>query len=432
MINRYKVDEIESIWNDQSKFETWLEIEKQVIGFLYHFKKIDENTYNTLMNQMSFRLEDIYNIEKETKHDVIAFLRAISLNIEDDNAKKWIHYGLTSTDVVDTANAVMLKKTNDIIFDALKKLFAALKKKAYAYKNVVQIGRTHGIHAEPVSFGLKFAIWCDELNRNFERFKLARKEIESGKISGATGTFANTGLKLQDYVCKKLKINSSNSSTQVLQRDNHAFYFMVLSTIATTIEKIAMELRHLSRTEVNEAYEKFDINQKGSSAMPHKKNPIGLENVCGLARMVKAYGQVTLENNTLWHERDISHSSNERIIFLDATSLLVYITRRLTKIINELVVNKNSIKQNLNKTNGLIFSQSVLLAILESNSFSREYVYDKIQAITLDCYKNNKSFLDEIKKSEFVDCLNKKQLDEIFDEKRHIKYINDIYKRIFK
>lgn len=431
MIKRYSVKEIETIWSDQNKFDTWLEIEKQLIVYLYSIKKIDENTYLNLVNNMSFDLEKIYELEETTKHDVIAFLRAISLNIEDKNLKKWIHYGLTSTDVVDTANAVLIKQTNDIILSSLKNLYKELKKTAYKYKSVVQIGRTHGIHGEPTSFGYKFAIWCDEMNRNFERFNLARKNIETGKISGAVGTFANTGIKMQDFICKKLKINSSNCSTQVLQRDNHAFYFSVLATIASTLEKIALELRHLARTEVNEINEAFSFGQKGSSAMPHKKNPIGLENICGLTRMIKAYASVPFENNSLWHERDISHSSNERILFLDATTLLVYTTNMLTNIIKNLVVNKDVIKLNLNLTNGLIFSQSVLLSILENKCLSREYVYDEVQKIALECYKNKKSFLQELKNSDLYQYIDKEKIDEIFDLKRHLKYMDDIYKRIF-
>lgn len=431
MIKRYAVKEIETIWSDQNKFDTWLLIEKEIINYLFKSKKIDESTHDELISKMHYKIEDIYEIEKETKHDVIAFLRAISLNIENDDTKKWIHYGCTSTDIVDTANAVMLKQTNNIIKEELKELFVAMKKKAYKYKKLIQIGRTHGIHAEPVSFGLKFAIWCDELKRDMKRFELSSFEVESGKISGATGTFANTGIKLQDYVCKKLKINSSNCSTQVLSRDNHIFYFSTLALIASLIEKIATELRHLARTEVNEVNEFFSENQKGSSAMPHKKNPIGLENVCGLARLIKAYAQVTYENNILWHERDISHSSNERIIFLDATSLVVYSLRRLTSIIENLKVNNDAIKNNLLKTNGLIFSQSVLLKVLENKSISREKAYDTIQAITLDCYKNKKDFLEEIKKSELIQYLDNIELEEIFDLKRHLKYIDEIYKRIF-
>lgn len=432
MIQRYKIDEIDYIFSDENKFNTWLLIEKEVINFLYSSKKIDEHTKNQLLSKMKFNINDIYDLEKDTKHDVIAFLRAISLNIKDDNLKKWIHYGLTSTDVVDTANAYMLKQANEIILNDLKKLFSTLKKKAIKYKKTIQIGRTHGVHAEPVSFGLKFAIWCDELNRNLERFNLARKNIETGKIGGATGTYANTGLKLQNYVCKKLKINSAKTTTQVLQRDNHIFYFSVIATIASTIEKISFQLRHLSRTEINEVSEAFSDKQKGSSAMPHKKNPIGLENICGLTRMIKAYCIVPFENNNLWDERDISHSSNERIIFLDALSLLVYVIRRLTSIIDNLVVNNKNIEKNLNLTKGLIFSQSVLLKILENKSVSREYAYDLIQKIANDCYDKDKDFYKEIKNSDLMNYLDQDELNEIFDLKRHIKYIEEIYKKVFE
>ncbi|BAC44372.1 adenylosuccinate lyase [Malacoplasma penetrans] len=432
MIKRYEVPIISKIWSDENKFNTWLKIEKCVINYFYVSKKIDEQTFNLLNEKMSFDLNEIYEIEKNTKHDVIAFLRAISLNIKEDSVKKWIHYGLTSTDVVDTANAVMLKETNLLIIEAIKNLMKELKKKAFKYKDLVQIGRTHGIHGEPTSFGYKFAIWYDELNRNLERLNLARKEVEVGKISGAVGTFANTGLKLQDYVCKKLKINSSNASTQIIQRDNHAFYFATLAVIASTVEKIATELRHLSRTEVSEVSEFFDINQKGSSAMPHKKNPISLENICGLSRMIKAYSNVALENNDLWHERDISHSSNERIMFLDATTLTYYVIERLTKVIANLNVYVKNIQKNLKLTNGLIYSQALLLKLLENENLSREFVYDEIQKIALLCFNNNLDFKSEILKSKLADGLTEKDINFIFDEKHHLKYINDIYKRIFR
>lgn len=431
MIKRYEVPKISQIWSDENKFNTWLKIEKCVVEYFYVHKKIDKQTFDLLNENMIFDLEKIYEIEKETKHDVIAFLRAISLNIQESHAKKWIHYGLTSTDIVDTANAVMLKETNLLIVQSIKDLMKELKKKAFKYKKVVQIGRTHGIHGEPTSFGYKFALWYDEFNRNLTRFELARKEVEVGKISGAVGTFANTGIKLQDFVCRKLKINSSNGSTQIIQRDNHAFYFSALAVIASTIEKISIELRHLSRTEVGEVSEFFDFNQKGSSAMPHKKNPISLENICGLSRMIKSYSNVALENNNLWHERDISHSSNERIMFLDATTLMYYVLTRLKNVIANLNVYKKNIERNLKLTNGLIYSQALLLKLLESENFSREFVYDEIQKIAMFCFNNNLNFKEEILKSELSQALSEKDINYIFDEKHHLKYIDDVYKRIF-
>lgn len=432
MIKRYEIKEVSEIWSDINKFNTWLDIEKKVIEFFFNTKKIDSNTFELLNKNMFFDINEIYELEKETKHDVIAFLRVISKNIDNPKIKKWIHYGLTSTDIVDTANAVMLKQSNDLIFNEIKDFMKVLKTKALKYKNLIQIGRTHGIHAEPTSFGYKFALWYDEFNRHLARFKLARFDVESGKISGAVGTFANTGIKLQDYVCKKLKINSSNASTQVIQRDNHAFYFSVLSLMATTIEKIAIELRHLSRTEVGEVSEFFDVNQKGSSAMPHKKNPISFENISGLARLIKGYASVTLENNSLWHERDISHSSNERVIFLDAITLIIYVIRRLKNCISSLNVYKDRIEKNLKLTNGLIYSQSLLLKLLEKENLSREFAYDEIQKITLKCYNQNLNFLDEIKKSQLSGFLSQQDFNDVFDDKNHLKYIDDVYKRIFK
>lgn len=429
MIKRYEIESISNIWSDENKFLTWLEVEKAVLLFFYKTKKISIEEYNDLLNQMKFDIEDIKNLEKETNHDVVAFTRAISLNVKTP-AKKWIHFGLTSTDIVDTANAILIKKTNDIIYQYLHELSLVLKRFAFKYKKTYQIGRTHGIHAEITTFGFKFALWFDELNRNLKRFALAREQIEVGKISGAVGTFANTGTKMQDFVCKVLKIKSSNISTQVIQRDNHAFYFATLALIGATIEKIASELRHLSRTEISEVTEGFSANQKGSSAMPHKKNPISLENVCGLSRLLKGYMITSFENVPLWDERDISHSSNERVLFLDATTIIAYISKKLSNIIANLNVNNKRMLDNIKSTRGIIFSQQVLLELIKNNNYSREKIYDEIQKLAYQSINENSDFLELLKNSLPKD-FEINNLDKIFDFNYHLKYIDEIYKRVF-
>ena len=320
MINRYSRPVMAKIWTDQNKFESYLKVEILACEAFSKLGVVPESDLEKIKKNASFDLKRIYEIEEVTRHDVVAFTRAVSETLGEE--KKWIHYGLTSTDVVDTANGYLLKQANEILRDDLVRFMEVLKKKALLYKNTPCIGRTHGIHADITTFGLKWALWYEDMKRNLERFDNAAKIIECGKISGAVGNFANAPIFIQDYVCEQLGIQSAAISTQTLQRDRHAQYMSTLALIGTTMEKIATEIRHLQRSEVHEAEEPFKKGQKGSSAMPHKRNPITSENICGCARVLRGYMVTSYENVALWHERDISHSSTERIILPDATILL--------------------------------------------------------------------------------------------------------------
>lgn len=432
MINRYKNKEIDYIFSDENKFNNWLKIELLVLEYYQKSGLISKDELASIKESISIDVEEIYQIEKITKHDVIAFVEHISSQV-NDSSKKWIHYGLTSTDVVDTGNAVAIKQLNKLILDRLNKLMITVKKLALRYKKTVEIGRTHGVHAEITTFGLKAAIWYDELNRHKERLISAFKEIEVGKISGAVGTHANTGIKLQDYVCKKLKIGSAKISTQIISRDIHANYFSTLNLLGLSINKIASELRHLARTEIFEVSEFFDKNQKGSSAMPHKKNPITLENICGLSRLLSGYSLTINENVPLWNERDISHSSNERVVFLDATTIVVNILEKLTKTLSNLIVNKKRMLENVKMTKDVIFSQTLLLNLIKSNDLSRKENYEKVQTLAFKAFNENRSFKEVVLEDEEINnYLSEKEINNIFDYNYHLKYVDKIFDKVFK
>lgn len=432
MINRYEVKEISKIFSDKEKYQNWLDIELLVLEYYAKIHKIKQEDFLLLKNNLKIDLNKISEIELIVKHDVIAFIESLNLCVYSD-AKKWIHFGLTSTDIVDTGNAIAFKKVNAIILNSINNLLKTIKKISYKHKLTYQMGRTHGIHAEVTTFGLKMALWYDELSRQKTRFIEAAKEIEVGKISGAVGTFANTGIALQEYVCKKLKINSSKISTQIIQRDIHAHYFSVLNIIGLSINKFATELRHYSRTEINEVNEYFSKNQKGSSAMPHKKNPITLENVCGLTRLLSGYSLTINENVNLWNERDISHSSNERVIFLDATTILVNVLTKFNNILLNLVVNKDNMLNNINLTYRTCFSQTLLLKLIEKNNFdSRQKIYELVQKIAFDAYNSKTDFELMLLNSEIIKYLDQKEIKSIFSKEYHTKYINEIYKRVFE
>ncbi len=433
MIKRYSVAEIEAIWTDENKFKTFLEVELKTIEAWVKLGVIPNDDLLVIQETASFDLEKIYELEKETKHDVIAFTRAVSETIPGIE-KKWIHYGLTSTDVVDTANALLLKQANDIIESKIVMFMGVLKKRAYEFKDTPTIGRTHGIHADITSFGLKWALWYDEMNRNLKRFKEVRKEIEIGKISGAVGNFVNTPPFVQDYVCRSFKISSSNISTQVLQRDRHANYIFVLSLISSTIAKIALEVRSLQRSEIYEVQEFFDIKQKGSSAMPHKKNPIASENITGIARIISGYVNPMLQDIQLWHERDISHSSVERVILPDATNLIVYMLNRYSKVLKNLLVYPENMMKNIYHTNGVIFSQRVLSYLVETSSLSREEAYDLIQELVAKSWKEKIDFkellhLNLVKERNLFSL---EELDELFNLDFFMTRVEEIFERVFK
>ncbi len=426
MISRYQTDEMAYIWSEQAKFSSWLAVELQACAAFNKLGKITDKEISLLNKNATFDISRINEIELETRHDVVAFTRCISESL--GNEKKWIHYGMTSTDVVDTAMGYNLRLANEIIQTKLETLIQTLKSRAIEFKDTVMMGRTHGVHAELTTFGYKLALYYDEMNRNLERFKLARKQIEVGKISGAVGTYANIDPFVQDYVCEALEIGSTLISTQTLQRDRHAFYISTITMIGNTLDKIGTELRHLQRTEVGEVKESFAKGQKGSSAMPHKKNPISSENICGLARVLRGYTVTANENVALWHERDISHSSAERIILADATSLIDYMLKRMNTIILNLGIDEQRMKKNIDITNGVFFSQKVLLT-LTKGKYSREEAYDLVQPIALECFNNGLNFKTAII-NKFSQELTKEEIEDCFDINYHLEKIDFIFKRL--
>ncbi len=424
MIERYSLAKMKKVWTDENKFNAFLKVE---IAATHAFSKIGvvpENDYIKIRDNAKIDIDRILELEAITKHDVIAFTRTVSESLGEE--KKWVHYGLTSTDVVDTANGLLFKEANDIIEEDLNKLLDTLKAKALAYKNVPIMGRTHGMHAEITSFGLKYALWYDELKRDMARFKEARNDVEACKLSGAVGNYITTSIEIEQMVADELGLERAKISTQVLSRDRHAYYIEVLALIASLLEKMAMEIRNLSRQEVHEVEEGFSKGQKGSSAMPHKRNPIGSENICGCARVIKAYVNTALDNNILWHERDISHSSAERIIMADSTTLLDYMLNRFTKIIDNLVVFEDKMIEDIYLTYGVIFSGSVLNKLV-SKGWSREEAYDKIQPLTFKALNEKVQFRELLESTSW---LNEDEIKEIFNLQRYMKHVDDIYKSV--
>lgn len=430
MIDRYSTQRMKDIWTDKNKFNIYLKVEIAASKAWVKQNVVPMSDFILLEKNAKINLERLKEIEAETKHDVIAFIRSISENLGDE--KKWFHYGLTSTDIVDTAYAVQFKKANKYILEGLQNFSLVLKNKALEYKNTPVIGRTHGVHAEPTSLGLKFALWYDEMQRNIKRFIDVSKEIQIGKISGAVGNFANTPIEVQDFICNELGINSSNISTQTLQRDRHAHYVTVISIIGTTLEKIAFEIRNSQRTEVREMMESFSKGQKGSSSMPHKKNPISSENIIGISRLLRGYVIPALENNSLWYERDLSHSSVERVIIPDITNLIDYALERFTKVVEDLYIDEEQMLNNIYLTKGVIFSQRVLTSLIDKN-FSREKAYDLIQPITIKAWEDKILFIDLLKlNTEIMSVISIKELEELFDIKFYLKEVDPIFKRVFK
>lgn len=427
MIDRYTSETFKKIWSDENRFQKYLEVEIASLKALAEDGVVPKEDVEKIAKKATFDLDRISGLEALTKHDVIAFTRAVDENLGEE--KKWLHYGLTSTDVVDTAYALLYKEANTYIREDLLAFLKTLKEKALAYKDTPCIGRTHGIHAEITAFGLKFALYYDEFKRNLERFDHARKVIEVGKLSGAVGTFANIAAKNQDRTCELLGIGSAAISTQVLSRDRHIEYFNTLALIASSLEKIAFEIRNLQRTEVSEVNEYFSPDQKGSSAMPHKKNPIGSENICGLARVVKAYAGVALDNNALWHERDISHSSTERIIAPDATALMDYMLKRMRNILDKLIVHKEKMIKNIYLTQGVIFSGRFVSKLVDKG-LNREKAYDLIQPLALKAYSDDISFKELLLQSEVAKILKREEIDDCFNLGYHLRNVDEIYRRI--
>jgi adenylosuccinate lyase len=428
MIPRYSQEPIASIWKDETKFSIWLRIELLACEAQAKLGLIPESSLKTIQKKARFDVKRILEIEETVKHDVIAFLTNVAEYVGPES--RFIHMGMTSSDILDTALSYQMKEAGNLILKSLEIFRRTLVRKAKQYKNLLMIGRTHNVHAEPITLGLKFALWFDETQRNIERMKSAIKTISVGKISGAVGTYEHISPLVEKYVCKKLGLQPAPISTQIIQRDIHSQYMSTLSLIASCIEKIATEIRHLQRTEVLELEESFSKGQKGSSAMPHKKNPITAEQLCGLARVVRANSLAALENIPLWHERDISHSSVERIIIPDSTILVDYMLFKINQLIENIVVYKENIQKNLNLTNGLIFSQSVLLKLIEKK-MTREDAYKIVQQLAMQSWKEKKSFEELLKKNNIIsNYLNEKDFKDIFNYKNALKNVNYIFRRL--
>lgn len=428
MIERYTREEMGRIWTDENRYQAWLEVELLACEAWSELGIIPEEDVKKLREHASFDIDRILEIEQETRHDVVAFTRAVSETVGEE--KKWVHYGLTSTDVVDTALSYLMKQANAIIRKDLVNFIEILKNKAIEHKHTVMMGRTHGVHAEPTTFGLKMALWYEEMKRNLKRFDDACAVIETGKLSGAVGTYANIDPKVEQYVCEKLGLTPAPVSTQTLQRDRHAQYIGTLSLIATSIEKFATEIRGLQKTETREVEEFFNKGQKGSSAMPHKRNPIGSENMTGMSRLMRGYMVTAYENVSLWHERDISHSSAERVIIPDATITLNYMLNRFSNIVKNLTVFEDNMKRNIDRTYGVIFSQRVLLSLIDKG-MSREAAYDIVQPNAMKAWENGiqfKSLIEDVE--DITSRLTQAEIDDCFDYTYHLKNVDGIFERI--
>jgi len=429
MLERYSREGMKQIWTEENKYRTWLKVEILAAEAWAELGVIPKEAAEEIRAKADFDEKRILEIEKETRHDVIAFLTNVAEYVGP--AARYLHWGLTSSDMLDTAMALRMKEAMDIIIEDVEECLETIKRRALEHKNTVMIGRSHGIHAEPITFGLKLAIWYDEMKRNLKRLKAARETISTGKISGAVGTFAHVDPRVEEYVCEKLGLKPAPVSNQIVQRDRYAEVFTALAILAGTVEKIATEIRHLQRTEVLEAEEYFRKGQKGSSAMPHKRNPILSENLCGLARMVRAYCVPALENMPLWHERDISHSSVERFICPDGFITADFMLARLNGLLSKLVVYPENMKKNLNLLKGLIFSQQVLLRLTQKG-VSREDAYRIVQRRAMEVWEGKGTFKELLLEDEELSkFLSREEIEEIFDINYHLKHVDTIFHRVF-
>ena len=429
MIDRYSRPEMTRIWEPEAKFQRWLDIEVAACEAWAKLGKIPPRALKNIQAKSKFSVKRIDKIESKVKHDVIAFVTNVAENVGPDG--RFLHMGLTSSDVLDTCLALQLRDAGRVLREDLKEFLKVLKKVALQHKMTVQVGRSHGIHAEPITFGLKLAIWYDEFKRHQERLELAIEQISYGKCSGAVGTFANIPPQIEAHVMRKLGLKPAPASSQVVQRDRHAFYFSTLAIIGGSIDKIATEIRHLQRTEVLEAEEYFSKGQKGSSAMPHKRNPILSENLSGLARLLRGYAVSAMENQALWHERDISHSSVERVIGPDATVALDFMFGRVTGLIKNLQVYPKRMMENLEALGGLIHSQRVLLALVDAG-LKREDAYRIVQETAMKVWETRENFSDLLKKNKKVlKHMSDQAIEKIFDLKYHTKHVDKIFKRVF-
>ena len=429
MIERYTLPEMGAIWSLHNKFQKWLDVEIAVCEVHAEDGIISADALREIKSKAAFTVERINEIEKTTDHDVIAFTTNLAENIGD--SARFVHYGLTSSDVVDTANALLLKESCEVLLPKIDALLEVLRKRAFEFKDTPQIGRTHGIHAEPTSFGLVWALWFSEFQRNKERLLKAKETISVGKISGAVGAFAHLAPDVEERVCQKLGISAADVSTQVIQRDRYAEYLCTLAIIASSLEKIALQVRHWQRTEVREAQEKFKTGQKGSSAMPHKRNPILSERICGMARTVRANSIVGLENIALWHERDISHSSAERIVLPDSSATLDYILAKTTSLLDNLVVYPENMLKNLNLTRGLVFSGQLLLALTQKG-VSREDAYIFTQRNAMKVWDEGGEYRDLILNDEEIRAkLSAEEIERVFDVRHYLRNVEKVFARVF-
>jgi adenylosuccinate lyase len=430
LIPRYTRPEMGRVWSDENKFRCWLQVEIAASLTLAEAGIVPPDAAKAIAERGGIEVKRIHEIEAEVKHDVIAFTAAVAEKVGPE--ARWLHYGLTSNDVVDTAQALQIKEASRLILDGLNKLNDVLARRAREFQHTPAIGRTHGIHAEPITFGLKLANWYSETGRNIGRFERAAEEMRVGKLSGAVGTFAHLEPELEEKICRRLGLEPAAISSQVIQRDRHAYYVATLATIASTLDKVATEIRHLQRTEVREAEEYFSEKQKGSSAMPHKRNPITGEQISGLARVVRANAQAAFENVALWHERDISHSSVERVILPDSTILVDYLLAKTTDLIDRLLVYPERMRKNLESTGGLVFSGQLLLDLAE-HGMSREDAYRLVQKHAMRAWKEDLNFRDLVTNDpEITSRVPQAQLVKAFDLKRQLRNVDKIFNRVFE
>ncbi len=434
MIERYTRPVMAQIWSEQNKYRQWLEVELAASEALAETKDVPPEAARVLRKHASFDVQRIQEIEREVKHDVIAFTTAVSESLAaagDAGASRWLHYGLTSNDVVDTAQALLVRSASEVILTGLSDLATALKTRAFEFKDAVQIGRTHGMHAEPITFGLKLALWYDEVQRNLTRFSAAAEGMRVGKVSGAVGTFGHIGPQAEERICQRLGLRPAAIASQVISRDRHANYVAALALVAATLEKIALEIRHLQRTEIREVEEPFSEGQKGSSSMPHKRNPVTCEQICGLARVVRGNVQPAFENIALWHERDISHSSVERVILPDTTTLVDYLLARTTWLISGLRVSSERMRRNLDLTKGLVFSGQLLLD-LSAAGMLREEAYRLVQAHAMKAWEQDGDFRSAIEQDPTIaKYLSRELLDFTFSVSKQLRNIDQIFQRVF-
>ena len=428
MIARYSLPKMAGIWSDENRFRKMLEVELHACEALAKLGKIPKASLFQIEKRARFDANRIKEIEKETNHDVIAFLKNLSENIGED--AKYVHMGLTSSDVLDTALSVQMREACDILIDDAARLLRILRSKARRYKRSAMIGRTHSVHAEPMTFGLKMALYFDEMKRNLGRLKAARDVLSVGKISGAVGTYANIDPFVELYTCKKLGLKAAAISTQILQRDRHAEFLTAIAITGTSLEKFATEFRNLQHTEIGEVEEYFSPTQKGSSAMPHKKNPILCERITGLARVLRGNSLAAMEDIVLWHERDISHSSVERIILPDSTTLLDYMLNKFAEIVSKLIVHEDRMLENLNKSKGTTFSGRLLLELV-NKGLTRDEAYDKVQGAAFSAKKNNIEFKEALLKDDGIrSILSAEEIEEIFNLRYHLKHVDRIFRRV--